>query len=49
MIVLLLELTNLVHDEKLKGNKEFVTARPDKKNGVIIMNKTDYDKTMYIY
>ena len=32
---------------KLKGNKDTVITHPDKGNGVVIMNRKDYDKAMY--
>ena len=32
--------------KKLKGNKDKVITHPDKGNGVVIMNRKDYDKAM---
>ena len=33
--------------KKLKGNKNLVNAHPDKGNGVVIMNRKQYDKVIY--
>ena len=33
--------------KKLRGNKDIVTTHPDKGNGVIIMNRKDYDKAIF--
>ena len=32
--------------KKLKGNKDKVITHPDKGNGIVIMNRKDYDKAM---
>ena len=33
--------------KKFKGNKNLVNAHPDKGNGVVIMNRKQYDKVIY--
>ena len=33
--------------KKLRENKDIVITHPDKGNGVVIMNRKDYDKVMY--
>ena len=32
--------------QQLKGNKDIVILRPDKGNGVVVLNRTDYDRLM---
>ena len=33
--------------KKLREDKDIVITHPDKENGVVIMNRKDYDKAMY--
>ena len=33
--------------KKLREHKDIVVTHPDKGNGVVIMNRKDYDKAMY--